>query len=227
MELSRFTYISLILFTISYPLFKSFEDKIKYASKWKYLFPGILLSAAFFIIWDILFTKMGIWEFNPSYTLGLNFFNLPLEEWLFFIVVPFACVFIYEVMNYFVPNDVLKNYTKAITIVLIITLFLIGIFNQHKLYTFYTFIFLSLFLAIHLFILKSTYLGRFYIAWLVCLIPFFIVNGILTAMPVVIYNNNHNLGIRLYTIPVEDTFYGMLNILQVVSIYERLKKKNS
>ncbi|MBL7882671.1 MAG: lycopene cyclase domain-containing protein [Bacteroidia bacterium] len=227
MELSNFTYASLILFTLSYPLFKSFEDKISYASKWKYLFPGIISSAVFFIVWDILFTRMGVWEFNPDYILGLNFLHLPLEEWLFFIVVPFACVFIYEVMNYFVKQDVLKNYTKSITLVLLVVLFTLAILNYQKLYTFYTFLFLASFLGIHLFILKSNYLGRFYIAWLVCIIPFFIVNGILTAMPVVIYNDNHNLGIRLYTIPIEDTFYGMLNILQVITIYEWLKKKNS
>lgn len=227
MEISHFTYLSLILFTISYPLFKSFEDKIQYASKWKYLFPGIITSAVFFIVWDVLFTKMGIWEFNSHYILGISFLQLPLEEWLFFIVVPFACVFIYEVMNYFIKQDVLRNYTKAITLVLMITLFIIAILNYQKLYTFYTFLFLSVFLTIHLFILKSNYLGRFYVAWLVCLLPFFIVNGVLTAMPVVIYNDHHNLGIRLFTIPIEDTFYGMLNILQVITVYELLKKNNS
>src|ERR1700741_1031957 len=101
--MQHYTYLALILFTLSYPLFKSFEDKIRFASKWKFLFPGILASAAFFITWDILFTKYGIWSFNPDYVLGLFILRLPIEEWLFFIVVPFSCIFIYEVMNYFVP----------------------------------------------------------------------------------------------------------------------------
>ncbi len=227
MELSKFTYISLILFTISYPLFKSFEDKISYASKWKYLFPGIIGSAIFFIVWDVLFTQMGIWEFNPDYTLGIHIINLPLEEWLFFIVVPFSCVFIYEVMNYFVKKDILQQYHKWISIALIPFLLITAFMNSHKLYTFFTFIFLAAFLLIHLLIFRSSYMGRFYITWLVCMVPFLLVNGVLTAMPVVIYNDAHNLGIRIYTIPFEDVFYGMLNILQVITIYEWLKNKKT
>ena len=44
------------------------------------------------------------------------------------------------------------------------------------------------------------------------LIPFFIVNGLLTGSfiidEIVWYNNNHNLGLRIGTIPIEDIFYG-------------------
>ncbi len=223
----HFIYIGLILFTISYPLFKSFEEKIQYSSKWKFLFPGLLLSGAFFIVWDIWFTSIGIWKFNPDYVLGFFIGGLPIEEWLFFIVVPFSCVFIYEVMNYFVKRDVLANYSKIVTIILILISIIIAVLYRHQLYTVVTFSLLAIFLLFHLIILKSSYLGRFYLAWLVCLIPFFIVNGVLTAMPVLIYNDAENMGIRLYTIPLEDAFYGMLNVLQVVTVYEWLKNRKA
>ncbi len=223
----HFIYIGLILFTISYPLFKSFEEKIQYSYKWKFLFPGLLLSGAFFIIWDIWFTSIEIWKFNPDYVLGLFIGGLPIEEWLFFIVVPFSCVFIYEVMNYFVKRDLLANYSKTITIILILISIIIAVLYRHQLYTVVTFSLLAIFLLFHLIILKSSYLGRFYLAWLVCLIPFFMVNGVLTAMPVLIYNDAENMGIRLYTIPLEDAFYGMLNVLQVVTVYEWLKNRKA
>jgi lycopene cyclase domain-containing protein len=58
------------------------------------------------------------------------------------------------------------------------------------------------------------------------LIPFLIVNGFLTAIPVVLYNDAENLGLRIYTIPFEDTFYGMLMILMTVVIYEKLKAES-
>ena len=75
------------------------------------------------------------------------------------------------------------------------------------------------------FILKPNWLGRFYIGYFIALIPFFIVNGILTYMPVVTYNDAENLGIRLFTIPIEDTIYCLLLLLMNVIMYEYIKQK--
>jgi lycopene cyclase domain-containing protein len=78
-------------------------------------------------------------------------------------------------------------------------------------------------------IFKVKYMGWFYFGYLFVLIPFLIVNGILTGSyieeQVVWYNNAENLGFRIFTIPVEDVFYGMLLILMNVSIYEYFQKR--
>jgi lycopene cyclase domain-containing protein len=223
--MSHFTYVFLLLFTLSYPLYKSFEDKVAYYKKWRALFPAILLSAAVFIAWDVWFTNIGVWRFNPKYVLGIYILNLPLEEWLFFLIVPFSCVFIYEVLNYFIKKEIPATYTLLITLTLVTFLLIIAGLNLDKFYTSVSFISLAAFLLLHQFFFRSAYLGRYYIAWLVCCIPFLIVNGVLTAMPVLIYNNLENLNVRIYTIPVEDVFYGMLQLLMVLTIYEYLKNK--
>lgn len=223
--MKHFTYVFLLVFTLSYPLYKSFEDKVAYYKKWKALFPAILISAAVFIAWDVWFTSIGVWKFNPEFVTGIYILNLPLEEWLFFLIVPFSCVFIYEVLNYFIKKSMPLQYVNAITYVLILYLLITAGLNPEKIYTLVAYTALALMLLIQRFILKSTYMGRYYIAWAVCLIPFLIVNGVLTAMPVLIYNNLENLGIRIYTIPLEDAFYGMLQFLLVITIYEYLKNK--
>lgn len=223
--MKHFTYVFLLLFTLSYPLFKSFEDKVAYHKKWKALFPAIIISAIIFIAWDIWFTGIGIWSFNPDYVIGIYILNLPLEEWLFFLIVPFSCVFIYEVMNYFVRKELPLSYSRLITVLLVTFLVIVAALNSDKLYTAITFTTLAAFLLIQQFVLRSSYLGKYYIAWLVCLLPFLIVNGVLTAMPVLIYNNLENTTIRIYTIPLEDLFYGMLQFLLVITIYEYLKSK--
>lgn len=223
----HYTYLLLLVFTFFYPLFRSFEFRIRYYSKWKFLLPALLISASVFIAWDIWFTVIGVWGFNPDYVFGFYISGLPVEEWLFFFIVPFSCVFIYEVMNYFVKKDIPANYSKIISIILILFLLITGIIYIERIYTSVTFLSLAIFLFIHQFILRSAYLGRYYLTWAVCLLPFIIVNGVLTAMPVIRYNHLHILNIRIYTIPVEDVFYGMLNILLVITIYEYFKQKRS
>jgi len=224
-----YTYLLLNLFTISVPLIRSFDKRVRFYKDFYALFPAIIITGAFFIIWDVFFTRWGVWGFNSKYLLGLDIINLPLEEWLFFITVPYACVFIYAVLNYFLQKDLLEVVHKPISAFLIIFLLSIAFLNTDKIYTFTTFSLLGIFITFHLFWWKSGYMGRFYLAYLVAVVPFFLVNGILTGSfieeEVVWYNNNENLGIRMFTIPFEDIFYGMLLILMNVSIYEALKRK--
>src|SRR5690606_29385876 len=106
-----------------------------------------------------------------------------------------------------------------------------GLYQIDKLYTSITFVALSLFLLLHQSIFKRTFMGRFYFAYIFILIPFFILNGILTGSfiegEVVWYNNQENLGIRLGTIPLEDVFYGMLLILMNITLFELFSKNKS
>ena len=75
---------------------------------------------------------------------------------------------------------------------------------------------------------KNNILQKFYITFLVILIPFFIVNGILTGSfiqnEVVWYNNAENLGIRLFTIPIEDSFYAFSMLFSNLILIEKFKK---
>jgi lycopene cyclase domain-containing protein len=218
----RFLYLSIDFLSILFPFLFSFYSKANFSKKWKYLWPAILIPGIIFILWDIQFTSMGVWGFNPRYLTGVNFYNLPIEEVLFFICVPYACVFTYEAINYLIKKDLPE------TVVRYLTFFLV--FYLSKWYTATTFISCSLFIILLKTIVKPTYLGKFYIAFLFILIPFFIVNGILTGtgieQEVVWYNNAENLGFRMGTIPFEDTFYGMLLILMNISIFEGLQKRD-
>jgi lycopene cyclase domain-containing protein len=63
--------------------------------------------------------------------------------------------------------------------------------------------------------------------YVVHLLPFFIVNGVLTALPVVWYNNAEIMGPRIGTIPAEDSMYSMLMLLLTVTLYELLRKRKS
>lgn len=217
------------LLSISVPLIASFDHRLKFYRDWKYFFPGMIITLAFFIIWDVLFTHWGVWGFNPDYLTGINLINLPVEEWMFFVAIPYACVFTYEALNYLVKKDYFGPYAQTISWVLVVVLLALAILHTDRWYTAVTFGFTALFLLLHLLVLKSTYLGRFFFAYLFILFPFFIVNGILTGSfieeQVVWYDDTRNLGIRLFTIPVEDSIYGMLLILMNVTFLEHFRSR--
>jgi len=222
---NKYTYLLINILTLAYPLAQSFEYRLKYYKKWYALFPAIVLTAVIFIIWDILKTYYGVWSFNGEYLIGINIINLPIEEWIFFITVPYSCVFIYEVLNYYIKKDYLFSISANITKILATFLLIIGLINYSKIYTFVMFITLGLFLLYIIFYIKPLWLGRFYLAYFVSLIPFLIVNGFLTYLPVVNYNPEHNLGIRIFSIPIEDTIYSLMLILMNITFYEYFQKK--
>ena len=224
-------YLLVDFFTVLIPILFSFHPKIKFYKQWKPFFISNLIVASLFILWDSYFTKIGVWGFSPAYISGIYFINLPVEEILFFVCIPYACVFTYFAMNLFY-NLHWENKTERI-IVLIFSgiLMFSGIYFYSRLYTSWSFISLSVLLFVFKFFLKVNWLGKLMTIFILLLIPFFIVNGILTGTglesPVVWYNNNHNLTIRILTIPVEDIFYGFELVLLNVGIYEFIKIKFS
>jgi lycopene cyclase domain-containing protein len=214
---------------VIFPLIFSFYPKANFSKKWKYALPAIILTSIPFIIWDEWFTRIGIWGFNPDYLSGIYLLSLPLEEVLFFICIPYACIFTYFALQHLVKEDYLIQYQRPISYVLICLLMIVGIFYIHQWYTSMTCLITALLLLFHSLYLRSTYMGRFYFTFLIVVPLFFLVNGILTGSfidnPVVWYNNNETLDIRLGTIPVEDIIYALLLLLTNITVAEELEKR--
>lgn len=221
-------YLILLLASALIPVVLSFDKKLQFYKQWEYLFPSIIIVAAVYILFDIKFTSNQVWGFNPTYHLSAKFLGLPFEELLFFIVIPYASIFLHDsVVLYFDKLKLSNSSTKVISISLIVISIFIIASNTDKTYTSYIFIKVLCLLCLSFFD-KTGLLNRFYITFLIILIPFFIVNGILTGSiinePVVWYNNQENLGIRMFTIPVEDVFYAFSNIAFVLLLRMKLKQ---
>lgn len=225
--MKNYYYLFIDIGCILIPFLCSFYPKHAFYKKWRAFFSANFIVAFFFIIWDMYFTKIGVWGFNPDYLTGLYLFNLPIEEILFFICIPYACVFTFFSLKYLISKNLFVKSVPLINILLSVLLLILGLFNFEKLYTGTTFI-LSGLLLIVLKIAKKN-LSLHYITYLIILPFFFLSNGILTGSfldnPIVWYDDVENLGIRIFTIPVEDSIYGLLLIFLNIEFFSLFDKK--
>ena len=219
------TYLVIDLASIAVPLIASFHPKLRFHRMWFAFWPACIATTLLFVGWDILYTHWGIWSFAERYTLGIYIANLPIEEVLFFVCIPYASIFSYHCLKLFGLARMSDRIARGFAIGLSIALLGIAIAFPDRLYTSVSFALCSLLLFL-VARSKAAWLSIFLSAYACILLPFFIVNGLLTGTlldePVVRYDNAHNLGIRLLTIPVEDVFYGMLLLLLTTTLYEYL-----
>jgi lycopene cyclase domain-containing protein len=222
----KYAYLLINFLTIIFPVLLSFDKRVAFYKSWKYIAPGMAITGLMFLFWDVLFTVKGVWSFNPEYITGIKFFELPLEEILFFLTVPFSCIFIYACLNYYVSWSLPYRVSEWISNSIILLSVLMLVMYYSRLYTLITFGLLLVLIMVLQHGIKAQWLNRFYMAYLVSLLPFFIVNGILTAVPIVLYNNAENVGKRVGTIPIEDHFYSMALLVMNVGFYEYFKNKH-
>lgn len=162
----NFTYLIIDISSIIFPLLFSFHPRLNFHKTWNYFWPANIMSAAIFICWDMYYTNLGVWGFNPQYITGSYLENLPLEEILFFICIPYASVFTYHCIGIYNKEFISIATAKLISIVLISLLVIIGIYSYPKLYTSVTFLALAVFLFFLLHRFKSK------MAWQVlCFLP--------------------------------------------------------
>jgi len=226
MEFKNYTYLLLILGLLAIPLSFTFNNRICFYAKLKYLFPAIFFSGAIFLLWDIRFTGLKIWSFNPEYLTGIYIYGVPVEEWLFYFAVPYSAVFLYETLVVKFPDFEKPNLFLAISLVLFVAFGLIAYFARQKVYTFFTFFLLTIYFGYTIFRNRfKQHYTKFYLTWFIFLVPFFIVKSVLTALPIVEYDNMHNLGVQIFTIPLEDFFCFFLLLLMNITVYEYFRKQ--
>ena len=222
-------YLYLLIFTLFVPLLLTWDKKVKFYKQLKSLSISIFIVSFIFVIWDIFFTKYSVWGFNNDYLLGLSFFKLPIEEILFFIVVPYSCVFIHDTLNTYWPIRASKINKKVFIVLLVVlNVWLVTIYSKETYYT--TSVTISLFVTIILLVpLKSHDIAALFRSYFIVLVPFLFVNSVLTGFftetPIVWYNDTNNLGIRIGTIPLEDFIYNFSLIIPIILIRDMFLNK--
>lgn len=218
-------YLYLNLFSILCPVVLSFDKNVRYITKWRYSFVAIVATFLIFLPWDLYFHHVGVWWFNEKYITGATLFGLPVEENIFFVAIPFACIFVLECVRHYLPGFVRKVDSRlnwvALLVFNIATIALLVMYWD-KLYSFTVFG-LSLILVNLSVLVFRNYIALCLVSLLFIFIPFFIINGALTGgftpEPVVLYSDDFISGIRIWTIPLEDFFYNTLMMISLFFFY--------
>ena len=224
----KYTYLLIDLFSLLVPLIFSFHPKIQLYKHWNALLPAILITAVVYLCWDSLFVHLGVWGFDPAYVTGFKIGNLPVEEVLFFICIPYSCVFTFDCLTRVIKATYIQQIVQYINYGLALILLVLSCIFYPRPYTASAFLLLLvLILAGNYF--KVTWFPKFYVIYGILLLPFLIVNGLLTgtglARPVVWYSAGGIIGLRIMTIPFEDIFYGMGLILINVWLYTWIRSR--
>lgn len=224
----EYTYSLVLFFTIIICFIASFDKRVKFYEHFSAFIKAAIIVAIPFILWDIWFTHMGVWWFDTNYTVGLVIAGLPIEEWLFFICIPFSCLFTYYCFDKFFDLSKLAAFNNIIVFGSVIVCAVAALLFYDKIYTFVTAtITLATLIYLH-FIARAEWITQASLLFCILMLGFFPVNGVLTGTgiesPIVNYNPKDFLGIRMLTIPIEDAVYGYTQFLWVIFFFKKFDK---
>jgi lycopene cyclase domain-containing protein len=101
----KFGYMAMLIFTICGSFWLEIVLKVGVLRRAKLAAFSILPIAALFIAWDAYAVRLGHWFFDRKQIVGIfGPFNIPLEEYLFFIVVPMAALMTIEAVTKVKPH---------------------------------------------------------------------------------------------------------------------------
>jgi lycopene cyclase domain-containing protein len=210
--MEQFTYLLINFCTVIVCFIFSFDRRIGFNKHFGAFIRAAIFSSVLFISWDVWFTHIGVWWFNYTYTIGMHWLGLPLEEWLFFICIPFSCIFTYYCIEKFINLEWAKKWSPYIVWFWIIVC-LVALFSSYsRMYPLVTALVAASISSYLHFVAKINWLGKASIVYVILMFGFIPVNGILTGTglesPIVNYNPDEILNFRVLTIPIEDFVFG-------------------
>ncbi len=223
-----YTYLIINFLTVVVCFAFSFDKRIRFNEHFTAFVKSASVAAVPFIAWDVWFTRNGVWWFNADYTVGWRLLGLPVEEWLFFFCIPFSCIFTYYCLTRFFNLSWMRSFNNLIVFVALIVCAVTALLYGFKVYTLVTCLAaISVLVYLH-FIAKVQWLGEASLVFTLLLPGFFLVNGVLTGSglddPIVNYNPDTFLNLRIRTIPVEDAVYGYTQFLLNILLFKKFQK---
>ncbi len=226
MEIHNFAFLLTLAAIVAILLGVGLNKRLTIFGSVKYMFPAIAFSAAILIMIDLQFAKLAVWSYHPKYVLGINLLDLPVEEWLFFLVVPFLGIFIYELVKQQFRHIEYPNFFLLLSLIVLVLVGVTAYSSHNKIYPFFLFFLITIYLGYTIFRNRfKTHYTKFYLSYIILLVPFILIEKVLIGLPIIEYNDVYFLGVQLFSIPVEN--FASLFLLHIIAItvYEYLKER--
>lgn len=98
--MARFTYFAVLLFIFAGSAWLEIALRTRVFRRWKRLLLALAVPFGIFVLWDIWAIATGHWSIDPERTVGVEVFGIiPVEELVFFVVVPIASILSLEAVR--------------------------------------------------------------------------------------------------------------------------------
>lgn len=214
----NYTYLIINLLIFLPVLILSLITDVRPHRHWRAFLGALLCVSLPFLLWDIWAVSRQHWDFNSNYVLSYQPFGLPFEELLFFVTVPFAMLYVWGVVRKYITSGAIRLWVPlAVLSVAAGSATALLVLYWHSGYTRSAMIATLIAIAV-VACSQLIFTKRFWMFQIVLLVLFFLVNWLLTALPIVVYNGAENIGTKALTIPIEDFFFNFafINLFLVV-----------
>ena len=98
--MARYSYFGVMLFALLGSIWLEYFLRTNVLRRWRRLLLSMAPVVVIFVLWDLYAISRGHWTFDPQRTTGIRFpGRLPVEEIVFFLVVPLASVLTLEAVR--------------------------------------------------------------------------------------------------------------------------------
>ncbi len=170
-----------------------------------------------------LLKLMGILTYNYQFTSNIIFRTLPFEQYILHFGFSFCALAVYEFLNNRYPGNSLQKYSLALSNLLLGLCVAFLFFAFDKWYTVLAFSLLLIGLFSIEYIGKLRFMYKAYRLFMLMLIPFYVIYGVLLASKVIVFNPEELVGLYVLKVPVETTVVFLVSILMSIYMFEFFK----
>ena len=97
--MGQFTYLAILAGVVAGSLWLELALRTHVLRRWRRLLIAVAPVLLVFLAWDAYAVAQGHWDFDPARVIGPALGDVPVEELLFFVVVPIAAVLTLEAVR--------------------------------------------------------------------------------------------------------------------------------